>query len=57
MDKQDWHPADIIAALKKTRHDNGGAFPGVRVGFFNVGEYIVASLAERRKIDCGSTGS
>lgn len=49
MDKFiDWHPADIVAGLRKRGNIAGGRVATARTKFFNAGERPDPPLAERR---------
>ena len=52
----DWHPADIIAGLRK----KGTSMAGVSQKWFeflNAGERIITPMAERRDDYCESPGN
>ncbi|STJ09127.1 sugar fermentation stimulation protein B [Escherichia coli] len=53
----DWHPADIIAGLRKKGNVNGGGISQKWFEFLNAGERIIAPLAERRDDYCESPGN
>lgn len=53
----DWHPADIIAGLRKEGNVNGGGISQKWFEFLNAGERIIAPLAERRDDYCESPGN
>lgn len=52
---KDWHPADIIAALRKKGNYTGGGIAQGRAKLINAGECAIAPLAKRGMVNCRIT--
>jgi len=53
----DWHPADIIAGLRKKGTSMAAGARRNGFGFLNAGERIITPMAERRDDYCESPGN